>query len=842
MLSFLMPVFIWMAVCAFHGIYPFGAKSVMTGDITYQFIDYLAYFKSVILSGNDLSYTFSKTIGGDMAGFSSYYLYSPFNLILIFFPNRLLPLALLAIIIIKCGCMSLFFEYMITAIYGFKKRSLVFSVTYSLMGYAVVYFQLYAYFDDMMLLPLIVLGIHRLIEDPKKRLSYIIPLTLALILNFYVGWMICLFSALYFLYRALAGKRGADRYVSFAVSSLISGLMSAFVVLPALLSLRGEKDSFHLGFYRTMDMADFFTRFYTDSFKGNISSCMPNVYCGVTVLVLAVFFFLNKEIEKRERLLSLAFVLFLTVNFYINTLNVIWHGLNRPIGFPYRYSFLLTFLLILLAYRQSLTMDKSGVVKKLGVMLLVYLGYSAFVLVRGSEVIGKREIILDGGVLLALLVVFALWSAGKLRAGIFVLAIMLIQLADIGENMRSAFYYFEFADMAEYQRYVDRVGEVIDEIRKEDDSFYRIEKTFKRTHNDSMQFDYAGMTHYSSCEKKDVISYMKKLGFRDNGNWSFYDSGSTSLVDSIFGIKYLISHYDYTGKKYRRFYDKRYEDEKFFVYRNQYALPLMFVAKRDITSMDTGDDNTFEFQNKLADAVTGGENHLYTPVDIEECNLMNLTETVGDDGVHTFTKTDPGQEAYIEYVTTATNQTYDKLMMGYFDAPDYQKARIECNGDDKGEYFSEYHWSVVDFAKHDAGDKVSVRIVPEEDSIRLSAVYLYYEDSAGLKAWFDEVSMAECSLEKITSSHLKGNAWLPEDGQIVFSFPYEEDWEVFVDGRKVVTDKAAGLLLSTSVSAGVHSVELKYHQAGRPAGLLISVFGLAVLLCFTIPKRSGGKE
>ena len=82
LLSFFIPVLIWIGVCVLHGIYPFGKSSIMTGDITYQFIDYLSYFKSIFFTENDLTYTFSKTMGGDMAGFSAYYLFSPFNLIL----------------------------------------------------------------------------------------------------------------------------------------------------------------------------------------------------------------------------------------------------------------------------------------------------------------------------------------------------------------------------------------------------------------------------------------------------------------------------------------------------------------------------------------------------------------------------------------------------------------------------------------------------------------------------------------------------------------------------------------------------------------------------------------
>ena len=630
-----------------------------------------------------------------------------------------------------------------------------------------------------------------------------------------------------------------ERIISFVSSSVLAGMMSAFVLLPSLLSLRGEKDSFHLGFYATMDLPDLFSRFYTDSFRGNISTCLPNIYCGVLICVLTALYLLNKNIRLRERLASLGLICFLILNLFINTLNVMWHGFNRPIGFPYRYSFLLTFFMLLLSYRGSLVQDREKLPKNLSICLVLYLAYSAFILIKGSEVVGLREIILDGILFLLIAAALFLWHKNRLKEGALLVILGLLQLTDLGENIRHGFYYFEFAPIEEYQTYIDRVGKAIDEINSKDPSFFRMEKTFKRTHNDSMQFNYAGLTHYSSTEKKDVISYMKKLGFRDNGNWSFYDGGSTALVDSVFGIKYIISHYDYMGKKYKRFGKTKYKEgksEKFFTYKNQYVLPLMFSSDRQIADMDDTRTNPFEFQNALADSIYGGRNNMFTPAQPDDVRLKNLTEKE-ENGLSIYRKIDPDKEAYIEYIITITAETDGKLLEGYFDSPDYQNERIMLNDDDKGEYFSEYHWSVLDFAKHDEGEKLSIRIIPGDDSFVMSNAWIYFEDMVRLKQWVSEVSADECSLEKITSSHLKGSADISGDRQLVFSFPYEKDWEVLIDGKRVETQKAAGLLLSTAVEKGKHEVELIYHQAGRIPGIMISLLGLLITAVTTALRR-----
>ena len=141
---------------------------------------------------------------------------------------------------------------------------------------------------------------------------------------------------------------------------------------------------------------------------------------------------------------------------------------------------------------------------------------------------------------------------------------------------------------------------------------------------------------------------------------------------------------------------------------------------------------------------------------------------------------------------------------------------------------------MLDFAKHDEGEKLSIRIIPGDDSFVMSNAWIYFEDMVRLKQWVSEVSADECSLEKITSSHLKGSADISGDRQLVFSFPYEKDWEVLIDGKRVETQKAAGLLLSTAVEKGKHEVELIYHQAGRIPGIMISL-----LRC--VAGRSGHK-
>ena len=66
-------------------IYPFGKNSLLTVDLAGQYIAFFNAFKNILDGSINMFYSFSKTLGGNMYGLLTYYLMSPFNLLLVFF-------------------------------------------------------------------------------------------------------------------------------------------------------------------------------------------------------------------------------------------------------------------------------------------------------------------------------------------------------------------------------------------------------------------------------------------------------------------------------------------------------------------------------------------------------------------------------------------------------------------------------------------------------------------------------------------------------------------------------------------------------------------------------------
>ncbi|MBR5375888.1 MAG: YfhO family protein, partial [Lachnospiraceae bacterium] len=595
-LSFAVPPLVVMSAFAVMGVHPFGDRMAVTGDALYQFIDFISYLKTVFFGNNDLTYSLSKNLGGEMAGLAAYYYFSPLNLITLLFSEETLPDALFVIFCLGPGLCSLCMCLCLNSLRGLSWKNLVFSYAYGLSGFMIVYVELFHYYTDIILLPLVYLGLKRLLEKRKPDLCYILSLAAAIICNYYFGYMICIFCAMIYVYELLLDKEKIKSLAAFAISSVTAGALSAFVLLPAVLSLRGEKSNLSIGFFLLFNPADLFSKFYTGSFKGDFGTGLPNIYCGILTLILLVLYFFNSKIRLKERIVTGLFLLFFWMNFCINTLNVVWHGFNQPIGYPQRFAYIVTFFIIIKAGEAFETEEK---LNKRAAMLLFsgFVCYDVYLLLSHNKNTWVFDIVLSTAFFAVFLILLYLKPKG------LTVILVMLTVADLFANAVITFDNFNLSEYEEYSIPVRRTKAMTEFVKERDPGLYRMEKYFRRSNNDAFMHDYAGLSHYSSSEKMSTIRFMGRLGFRDNGNWAFYGQGNTALADSLLGVRYILSQFDSTGKPYEMI--KETEDG-YFVYENPYALPLLFASAfgDDIGDCESIRD-PFLLQEMMADGITG---------------------------------------------------------------------------------------------------------------------------------------------------------------------------------------------------------------------------------------------
>lgn len=839
--AFLIPAVLMMIVYIILGTYPFGGRSILVADLRYQFLDYYEYFKSIILGDNDFFYTFSKSLGGDAIGFCAYYLQNPFNLILLFFSREMLPVGVLLMVILEAGFAGLIFNYFLNQMNKPHISSIIFSTAYAFIGMYVAYMNLTIYFFNIAIFPLVILGIHRIVINPKRKLTFIISLAISILSCYYMGYMACIFSVIYFVYELLCDvetikrlKDYKEQLLSFILSSMLAVGLTAFDLIPTILSLAGEKiSSSPVKFYisRKFIMLDLFSNLYSMAFDGNISNGRPLIYAGVMAFIFTLIYLLSRKINQKERILSSFLLLVMLGCFYIYAVDLVWHGLSEPVGFPYRYSFIFSFLLLYFGYRGFTIVREQGIEKKkIGIILGVYVLYSVYLLLSKRTAVGMSAILFNTTLLLLLIIVAFCYFQFQKSRKICLLALLMIQSVDLCANAVHSISMYPSCEEKEYAEYVEYAEEGVGVIQEQDHSFYRMEKNFRRTHNDAMSYGFNGLSHFSSTQKEATKEFLGKLGFRNNGNWAFYNDGSTTFADCFLGVKYLLSQFDAHGKPYPIIIS----GDQYWVFQNPYVLPLGFGITKDILNVDMQSTDTFEIQNKIADSFTSKDNAIYTKIQL---NKME-TENVSQEG-NTYKKIDSNQEAYVEYLLEIDRED---LVYLYFTAPDLQEADLIINErDNRGQYFSRYNWDVMDLGEYKPGDTVSVRLSLTGDSITIDQAYFYYENKEALINWFEQSKIDGWNPEKISSSHLKGTVTMTEDNPyLMFSIPYEKDWRVEIDGNRTEAFEVVDALMAVEIEPGEHFVEIKYIPRGLYIGViisLISTFGTIVLIVLKNLKK-----
>lgn len=844
-LAFIIPVIFMLIVSYALEFSPFSWRAPIVADQAAQFYDFYSYLKTVFFGDNTMLYTFSKVIGGDMAGFAFYYLGNPFVYLFAFIPNEYIPAGVLFVIILMMAFASLNFNIMINNMFGFRWSSLLFSISYAFMGYFTAYYNHIIFFYNVMLLPIIALGLYEMVVKEKKSFKYTIFLAMSIIANYYIGYMTCIFCFLFFIYLVFVNKKDYLNIkkhiyvvVTFVWQTMLSVVISAVALFTVVISLssgqKGEEGmALNLSLARNFRITDVFTGFYSISFNGNISDGLPIIYCGTLAVIFLILYFLNKEIKIKEKIASAIFIAIFVLSFYIKFINRIWHGMAEPVGFPYRNSFFLSFFILLIAFKAFINLKQGTRKYHTLIVFSIFVLYSLYMLITDSEYVGTLQIILTGSFLVMYLAgIYAICYKREYMYPVTIGFFLILCFDVLLNSHHSISQYYKYSEKEKttveyYNDFYNSLNEMYQYIDADNgnDGFYRMDKTFRQTSNDAMLIGYNGLSHFSSTESSAVLNFMKKIGFCANNMWSYYgEDGNTAFIDSFLSLKYVISQIDESNKPYEQIKEI---DEK-YIYKNPYAKTLAMGVSDHITSIDTDKYNHFTIQNEIAKGITGKSYGIYRPVEVVDLKLENVEKYE-----KTFTIIDPTKEAYIEYELNITSNDFIYM---YFDAPANQNTKINVNGLDKQDYFTTYGWSIKNLGYFNEGDIVPVRITLKQDEIEIDSYEFYYESKDELKRWYEDTLSTDVNVNEVSSSHLITTV-NTNMNKILFTMPYDEGWKITVDGKKVKQKKALDCLMYVDVTNGKHVIEMKYIPRGLIEGLIVSIVGIIILITLYIIER-----
>lgn len=830
----LTPMVIMAGVWAFEGIYPFGEKSLLTIDLNTQYVNFFSWFRSVFKNGGDIFYSFSKTLGGDMIGLTAYYLMSPFNLILLLFSTSRLPEAVEIITLLKIGCCGLTMYLLINSRHK-SRMSLLFSNAYALMSYNMVYQQNIMWLDGVLLLPLVLLGIGRIIQK-KSSLLYMAALVMAILTNYYIGYMICIFSVLYFLYESLTGN-GAFKIrnwlgisARFSVASLFSGGLCAVLLLPVLKSLEGGKAVFSLSALNLstcFHWSDFLLKLFPGSMDyEQIKYGLPNVFCGTIILLLAVFFFLGSTIQIKKKAGALLICITLFLSFYIDGLQLIWHGLNYPTWFPYRYSFVFCSFLILISgdgYEAVRKEKRRFFIPQCVIVMICILLLSLWAAGKKVSFLQAAPIVFSMVCAAAAIALLAL-SRSKLTV---LPSILLITLGamEMGVNGIWCLSVFNYVDYVTYRSFVEENEPIFESLKPSEQELYRMEKTYYRKESDPMLLSYYGLSHYSSTEKNSVKAFMEKMGLRMQGNWCNYNGGSTSAVDSFLGVRYILSK-----KKLENAYTYNSRSGDISIYENPYVLPVGFLTDEGVKTCLLEEADKFQLQNQLwkslAPELPGS---LFQRIEQTKIKTKNLTAKKEDNGIR-YIKKNNKKAASLTYSFTARNTNPLYL---YLPTDEMHQVKIYVNNKKISTYYNTYNYNILRLGSYKEGQPVKIQVRLDEDQVLINDVLVYEQNMQLLESYYEALRPGFLHMEKTSESALKGTVTVNGSKKtLLFTFPYDNSWHAYIDGERMPLVPAYGTLLTIDVPEGTHEIYLRYIPAGLKKGAILTLIFLILSAAF----------
>jgi len=888
-IAFFIPVVVMALAYGFFDVYPIGNLlgasfegrnikhdgSVLVLDLNGQYVYYFEALRDAIWGDGSILYNWSRNMSGEFVGIIGYYLASPFTWIVMILPRTMLLESLLIMQLSKLGAIGVTFCYYLQKSKKVKPvNSLVFSTLFALCAYAVIQLMDPMWIDGLVLMPLIMLGIERLVDEGKK-VNYIIPLAVMFVANFYIGFMMAIFCVLYFLFYLFLGtekdnipvKDMAKTGLTFGYCSLIAGMCSAFMVLPVYNALKLGKFEFSepdFSLKLQFDSIDIFSKLLPSSYDTVRNEGLPEIYCGTLTILLLPLYFLNSKISSRNKIGHALLVAALFFSMYIKPLDMRWHGGQVPNWLPYRYSFMMSFVLLVMAAQAFENLD--GI--KSGHIGATFAGILAYLLI--AEKLFKYENIevLNGlwftaGCVLCFSILVSAYRENLTSKAIPITIVVLVA----GELLLSTFETIKdinkdviYSMRSSYVDYMEAGRAAVKEMEKLDDGLYRSEKvaqgTLSRTVNDDIGFGLKGITHSSSIMNAKIIDTLGKLGYVSRGHYTRYE-GNTPLTDSLIGIKYVLNNgssgiddmYEYVETTVT---EHKTSSTNIDIYRNPYALPVGYMVDDDILNVDISSTvNPFINQNNFMSAMIGEQKEYFKKLNFSQDPIYSGISVANAGVVDKYIKDPAYNDWTVDYFVHA-----DTNDMVYLFFPTTYEVQVnlwkgQWNQDTNkydypsflGYFFEDENYCLKRIGRYTPNQNFSVRMTVYKDDAFMSDQLFYRFDEELFKKDIAKLHERQWNITKWSDTHIEGTVNADSNQVFFTSVPYEPGWTVKVDGKKAeIIPLANDSFIGVRLAPGQHEISMSFFPSGMPLGILLSVTGIGcVVILIMTGKKKGFK-
>ena len=819
--SFIIPVVIMTGVYLSQGIYWNSDTSPLLGDGFHQYVIFDVALRNILHGNGSLFYTFTSGLGLNFYALSSYYLGSFLSPLVYFFNLSNMPDAVYLTTLLKFGLIGLSTYFSLNKLFQSitKPLKLALSTSYALMSFTVSQLEIKTWLDVFILIPLIITGLHLLITEKKFSL-YFTSLSILFIQNYYFGYMTALFLIFWYLCQiSWDFKTRKSSVLDFVITSFLSGIASLILTLPTLFDLQthGEKLTEVTKFQTESSWyLDLFAKQFIGSFDTTKYGAIPMIFVGLLPFILTILFFTLKSIKFHVKLIYAIFFTFLIASFYIEALDLFWQGMHTPNMFLHRYAWIFSTLLIYTAAEVLNRLKEIKIWNFLVSLFLIVTGFLATIYLKSHY-----SFLTDLNILLTLefLVVYSLLLLAVIKkfisVNLFAILISLFIMIEISLNASSQIdgiaKEWGFASRSAYNRDIPAMESFSTYIRNQ---FTRTEKLETQTGNDSMKFNYNGISQFSSVRNRSASSTLDKLGFKSSGtNLNLRYANNSILADSLFGIQYNISDSPITKYGFKDIYQK----DNLTLYENQYSLPIAFASQsiyNDVKFNEHTLDNQASFLNQLADV----NFDYFSPIPYEKTentdDLINVTSSSNED-------------ATIQYQIEVpeNSQVYLSFTNLHFSNDKQKKIDVLVNGEKKtfttDNVFSFFN---LGYTKEKKTFNIHVSF-PGNSQVSFESPTFYRLDT---KTFTEAIQKIKEQPVTVSTSKNKVFATydVQQDTSIFFTIPYDKGWSAYQDGKKIEMKQAQTGFMKIDVPKGKGTITLSFIPNGFITGAICSFTSL----------------
>ncbi len=841
--SFFLPVLLMMIAFAVTGIYPMGENQIAVIDMYHQYVPFLSELQYKLQEGGSLFYTWNGAGGSNFWNLMAYYGASPLNILLALFPKKFIMEGVTVILLIKIGLagsfMAIYLKYLDRTCDG---AVVAFATLYALNSYVMAYYWCIMWLDAVVLLPLCILGLNRLMDE-GKAVMYTVCLALTVFCNYYIAIMVCIFimfyyPALYFIRVRRGGLKRCAVTTGKAVGfSLLGVVMASVMLLPTYISMQ---ETYYISAEMPEDLM-----FYNDALdllnqllpysELTYREGLPNLYCGILVVILLVFYMISRSISLREKLINGLFLLFMFFSLNINKLDFIWHGLHFPNQLPYRYTFVICFVLITMAYKAFRRFNEIDA-KSVWMVLLSGAGYYLVAQKLLTDHIDDMTLFFYGGMawLLLYCVVMMIYKKGIIRRDAFVLLIAVLIASEMTSVSCTSFHTIGNTQRASY---FENYSDVTALAEKSKEEFARTEIDYNYILNCPALYHYRGMSQFSSSINANTTALMEKIGLEgEPGKNRFNYNQTDPVTNAMLNIRYMITKNLPLDDKDFTLVDSSGNSN---LYESRYPLSIGYMTADSIRTWDTHSENPFEVLDSYVRAATSNRyDKVFEPAAAPVISSDNMMVTQDSDGrIITETEDETREaEVVLEYKADKTQKYYV-----FVEAAGAEEILVDVSDEEKDQLgIRSDCGSIVNIGEIKAGETFDITVSFEEGQSGDIKSHVCTLDYDAWDAAYDIISQSMMQVTDSGDAHIRGTVDAGDGGVLVTSIPYEYGWTLKVDGSKrEINELTGGVFISTDLSEGVHEIELSFRPPGIITGAAISVLAILLLAAYTLIRRIG---